>query len=320
MTRVVLSGVLLVTTLAFAMPAQAQLTRTFVSSAGSDTNPCTVTAPCASFSRAYGLTAAFGIVAALDPGKYGPLTITNPITINGNGWAAITAPSGGAGITINAPNDSGEIVLTGLEIDGAGAGANGIVYNSGNGLTVTNCVLQYFVSAGAGNGILIAPTANGGGYRVFNTTIANNGGSAILIAPPSGSPSVGGDIEHLTAITNTNGIVINTTAMSGGSAGFSIYNSSINSNSGNGIWLNNTTSGVLTEASIDNAAISGNGTGLVTTNTAIALLRRSSIVGNTTGVNIAAGSTVNSYSDNSINANTSGNDVVGTLSYSYSLR
>jgi hypothetical protein len=65
-------------------PAQAQngsLTRSFVLSAGADTNPCTITQPCASFAHAYTAVGANGIVAALDPGKYGPLAITGPVTI-----------------------------------------------------------------------------------------------------------------------------------------------------------------------------------------------------------------------------------------------
>jgi hypothetical protein len=68
-------------------PAQAQngsLTRSFVSSAGVDSNPCTITQPCASFAQAYTKVGANGIIAALDPGKYGPLTIAGPVTINGN--------------------------------------------------------------------------------------------------------------------------------------------------------------------------------------------------------------------------------------------
>src|SRR6202046_2276345 len=84
-------------------PAQAQngsLTRSFVSSAGVDTNPCTITQPCASFAQAYTKVGANGIIAALDPGKYGALTITGPVTINGNGWAAITGTSGNNAIAI----------------------------------------------------------------------------------------------------------------------------------------------------------------------------------------------------------------------------
>src|ERR1700728_807775 len=115
--------------LALSVPTQASgtLTRTFVSSTGSDSNPCTVAQPCATFATAYAAVAPNGIVAALDPGKYGPLTITYPVTINGNGWAAITAPARGNGITINLTD--GDANLTGLEIDGAGAAYNGIVFN-----------------------------------------------------------------------------------------------------------------------------------------------------------------------------------------------
>jgi hypothetical protein len=112
MKRAILATTLL--TLALALPAQAQhgsLTRSFVSSSGLDTNACTITAPCATFAVAYTKISANGIIAALDPGKYGPLTgtsaITGPVTINGNGWAAITGPANGIAITVNAgPNDT----------------------------------------------------------------------------------------------------------------------------------------------------------------------------------------------------------------------
>ena len=59
-------------------PTHAQngtLTRSFVSSAGVDSNSCTITAPCATFAQAYSKISANGIIAALDPGKYGPLNI-----------------------------------------------------------------------------------------------------------------------------------------------------------------------------------------------------------------------------------------------------
>src|ERR1700735_1497257 len=106
MTRsILIAAGLALATIVVSAPAQAQngsLTRSFVSSSGVDTNACTITAPCATFAEAYTKIAANGIVAALDPGKYGPITIAGPVTINGNGWAAIAAPAQGAGITINA--------------------------------------------------------------------------------------------------------------------------------------------------------------------------------------------------------------------------
>src|ERR1700723_3634599 len=126
MMRFVLPCAALAAALAVSLPAHAAgtLTRTFVSSTGIDTNPCTIAAPCATFAAAYAAVAANGVVAALDPGKYGPLTITTGITINGNGWSAITGLANGSGITVTA--GSGDVTLTGLEIDGADAAYNGI--------------------------------------------------------------------------------------------------------------------------------------------------------------------------------------------------
>src|SRR5271168_4036120 len=168
-------------------PAQAQngtLTRSFVSSAGLDSNGCTIAAPCASFATAYTMIGANGIIAALDPGKYGPITITGPVTINGYGWAAITAPAAGNGITINAR--SGNVTLIGLEIDGAGAAYNGIVFNSGSNLVVKNCVLKDFVTGVgvSGNGILIAPASGTFTFTIVDTIASNSNYGGINYEPP----------------------------------------------------------------------------------------------------------------------------------------
>src|SRR5258707_1883782 len=198
-TRIVLPLTLLTATFALALPAQASLTRTFVSAAGSDANPCPIPQPCATFAHAYSLTAASGIIAALDPGKYGPLTITGAITINGNGWAAITAPAAGNGITINA-GSSDNVALIGLEIHGAGAGYNGIILNLAGSLTCTNCTLQNFVLNGSNfttsNGILMQPTTGTLAFTITNTTASNNGYTGIYFQPPSGSATVNGVIDH----------------------------------------------------------------------------------------------------------------------------
>ncbi len=188
-----------------AAPAQAQngtLTRSFVSSAGVDSNPCTIAQPCATFAHAYTAIGANGIIAALDPGKYGPITITGPVTVNGNGWAAITGPASGTAITINAV--SGNVILTGLEIDGAGAAYNGIVFNSGSSLTVTNCILLNFIQDSSadqttGNGILIQP-GNNLLSTISNIYAANNGNDGIQI---SGGPNNAG-LSNIIATNNQN--------------------------------------------------------------------------------------------------------------------
>jgi hypothetical protein len=180
MKRIILSAAL---ALAVTLPAHAQngtLTRSFVSSTGVDTNPCTITQPCGTFAVAYTKISANGIIAALDPGKYGPLTgtsaITSGVTINGNGWAAITAPANGNGITINA--GTGDVVLIGIEIDGAKTANNGIMLNSANSLTVTNCFIWQMASYGIDFASTTAST-----LTVSNSILNDNVAAGVLVQP-----------------------------------------------------------------------------------------------------------------------------------------
>src|ERR1700722_5930125 len=217
-------------------PAQAQngsLTRSFVSSAGVDTNACTITAPCATFAVAYTKIGANGIIAALDPGKYGPLTITGPVTVNGNGWAAVTGTANGNGITVNISGGTGNVILTGLEVDGAGAAYNGIVFESGASLTISDCIVKDFVlnGSGTGNGILIGPTTGTVDFTIVNTIAVNNQFAGIAYLPPSGSATATGPIDHVVAANNSSdGIVVSLFRASAGSAAVNISNSVASNN------------------------------------------------------------------------------------------
>jgi large repetitive protein len=287
--------------------AQGGLTRTFVSSSGADTNPCTVAAPCASFAHAFTLTQPNGIIAALDPGKYGPLTITYPVTINGNGWAAITAPASGAGITINA--DIGNVILTGLEVDGGDAAYNGIVFNSGASLTVSNCIVKDFISANSttGNGIMIGPTSGTVDFTIVHTVTLNNASAGIHYLPASGSAAATGAIDHVIASNNAIGMAVDLSAASGGSAAVTISNSIANNNTSDGIVTASAMATVTVTA--DRDEISSNGTGVgVGANTTV-LLSRSMIANNST-YGISNAGTADSSEDNRIYGN--GNNVHGT--------
>jgi len=62
---IAVAALALAATLALSLSAQAQngsLTRSFVSSSGADSNPCTITEPCASFAQAYTKVGANGVV------------------------------------------------------------------------------------------------------------------------------------------------------------------------------------------------------------------------------------------------------------------
>src|ERR1035441_6992466 len=87
----------------FAVPANAQASRTWVSGVGDDANPCSRTAPCKTFAGAISKTAAAGEINVLDPGGFGAVTITKSMSIiaDGMGPAGVLV-SGGNGIVIAA--------------------------------------------------------------------------------------------------------------------------------------------------------------------------------------------------------------------------
>jgi hypothetical protein len=214
------------------VPAQAQngtLTRSFVSSTGVDTNACTIAAPCATFAHAYTAVGANGIVAALDPGKYGPITIIGPVTIKGYGWAAITAPANDFGIEVRAgPNDN--VTLTGLQVDGAGAGSAGINLDSAGTLTVIDCMLQNFAGTAIFTdpsgpvSILIKDTILTGSMRGIQLTVGYEGGADVVRAA----------LDEVTVSNNANGVVIYADS---GPLEVLISNSHIDNNTTDGLTL-----------------------------------------------------------------------------------
>lgn len=318
MIRIVLPFALLTTSLVLTLPAHATpLTRTFVSSAGLDSNPCTITQPCATFGHAYSLTAPNGIIAALDPGRYGGLTITGPITINGYGWAAITGPAQNDAIIVNASTTNGDIVtLNGLEIDGAGAGYNGIHFNSGGKFTVTNCVLENFFYTGAfitGNGILIAPNSGGTfNFDINNSVVANNGNNGIYYFPLASTfPTTNGIVDHVATNGNQQGMNFDTSD-SGGTTNIAVSNSVASNNGVDGIEM--APNGATMTVAIDNTVLSGNVfSGISAFQSVHVLLGRSVITGNGNGIqNQTSPNTFYSYGDNRINGNTTADVATGT--------
>src|SRR5262245_7697886 len=68
-------------------PATPQM-RTYVSGTGSDSNPCSATAPCRTFRAALALTLAGGEIYVLNSADYGPVTINKSLSITGEGAIA----------------------------------------------------------------------------------------------------------------------------------------------------------------------------------------------------------------------------------------
>src|SRR5215472_9049209 len=78
--------------------------RVFVASYGNDANPCTFLSPCKTFQQAVNVVDAGGEVTAIDSAGFGPISISQSVTITSPPGieAGIAVPSGGVGITVSA--------------------------------------------------------------------------------------------------------------------------------------------------------------------------------------------------------------------------
>src|SRR5918998_130417 len=111
-----------VVVLAAVIPASAaaQQSRTYVDrAAGSDANDCLYETPCLTFQRAHDVTVPDGEINVKSPGNYSSVTITKPITIDGNGNIATITPFG-MGVTVNLTSgNGGRGVLRDIRINAA---------------------------------------------------------------------------------------------------------------------------------------------------------------------------------------------------------
>jgi hypothetical protein len=272
--------------------AQAQSIRTFVSTAGSDSNPCSISQPCRHFQAAVNATSAGGEVDALDAGAYGSFTISQAITIEGQGWSYVAPPSGGNAITINAVN--GKVTLRGLSLNGVGAAnAIGILFNSGASLNVQNSVIENF----SRYGILFQPSGSNK-ISVSNTQVSDNS-YGIYIGPAS-TGSTKGVLDHVHTDNNTNdGITVITLTQS---IDVTITESVSAQNGSDGLKVTSANSNALrTNVYVRNSSFVNNGSyGLDLTNAyAFAFLTRSMIWGNGIGYE-AYYANLYSYGDNSV--------------------
>ena len=197
--------------------------RTFVSAAGNDSNSCTtVLSPCRHFAAAYAATAVDGEIDVLDPANYGQLTISHGISVQGHGWASVSAVTGGASITINGGD---KINISGVILNGGGAAnSNGIQFNSGHSLNVQNSVIRNFGNAGiyfnttnsvlfvsntlvSDNTVGIGNNNNGLGYMegvLDHVTVENNSDTGITVHNANGTADV--LVRDCTVVANGTGL------------------------------------------------------------------------------------------------------------------
>lgn len=169
----------LVSVLAVCFPllSNAQATRTWVSGVGDDANPASRTAPALTFAGAIVKTAPGGVIDVLDPGDFGPVAISNSVTIDGDAnQGDIIASNGGPGIVIDAGTNA--VTLRNLSIEGLGVSTNAIQILSAGAVHIENCRIDGF-----GTGIDDANSTTGDQIFVKDTTIRGCDTNGILLAP-----------------------------------------------------------------------------------------------------------------------------------------
>lgn len=282
----------------------AQATRTWVSGVGDDANPCSRTAPCKTFAGAISKTAPGGEIDALDPGGFGALTITKSITIDGGPGVAGVLVAGTNGIVV-AAGAGDAVTLRNLDFDGlvnsGNSGIKGIEFLSGARLVIENCVVYGFNL----RGISIESTTAGAQTLISNTTVHNiNNSSSVTVG---NGVWVGGTnsvvINNVRSVNNANaGLAVNP------GAAVQVRNSVFSNNGGLGIFSNN----AIIDAQL--VTVANNGTGVEATNTATIRMSAVSVINNAVGLSSSNNSVINSFGDNLIVGNQSGNGGVTLIS------
>jgi hypothetical protein len=293
--------------------------RTWVSAAsGSDSNPCTRTSPCLTFAAALAQTPAGGEIDALDPGDFGPVTITKSITIFGNADGGAGGPPttpGTSGIVISA-GSSDVIHLQGLVFDGVNtSGTSGVVFTSGARLHIENCAVLGFTTSG----ITFSPSTGSAVTTqlvVQGTTILNNA-TGILIQPTGG---IAANVRlRSLSIDHSAGDGLRVDGTGGtGAINVAIADSTASFNAGNGIDAvsgpGNATMDVMRVVAAENglAGIQSNKTN---GGTASVTVGGSMLRSNAIGIQATGGAGLLSYGNNDVTGNASNGSFTGTASF-----
>jgi len=274
----------------FAMPAGAQTTRTWVSGVGADSNPCSRTAPCATWAGAYAKTLAGGEIDALDPGGFGTLTISKSITLDGGGGQlASVLVSGANGINV-AAGATDVVIIRNVRFQGAlgngsnpsGAGINGINFTSGAKL-----ILDHVDINGFNTNCIVMANTNTATLSVKDSTMENCAAGAILVMPSS---------------VTANAYIINT-VMSDSRFGLRVQDngratvsqSDASNNLNNGLLAVSSSS--VAEIDVTYSVVANNGVNGIVTSGTNALIRfaNTAIFDNGQGVNTSLGGTITSF-------------------------
>ena len=323
--------------------------RTFVSTQGVDNPACSLAVPCRAFAAAIAATSPGGEVIVLDSGGYGPVSITQSVSIVAPaGVYAGISVSSGDGVTVNAPG--GVVSLVGLTINGLG-GSTGINILAAARTSIERCKTTGMTGFGifgapgvfgveirdslsANNGASGFGTVGGSALIVNSRFISNTGdgvnaadGAAVFLRDVDASRNGGAgamasaaagftriEIEGGTFTSHVAGGV-SAFASGSGSAALDVTRATISGNLGNGIVAQTTGASAQAIVAASANTVSATSIGLAAQGTNASIVATGNTVSrNTTGANGGFGGTVFVGGDNSILLNTT-NIGTGVSSY-----
>jgi hypothetical protein len=256
-----------------AAPAHGALFHTWVSHSGNDANACTLTSPCASFTRALSQTGDGGEITCLDSGNFDAFTVTIQVVIDCRGtvptnWVADNTVRCLSAAVINAP---GKVVtLRGLNLInnyGLCNTIDGIVIQAAAAVYIEDCVIENWPQTG----ILDQRTTGLTKLVIKNTIVRNNLSAGIVVAAAPKNSVV---LENVHSVGNTyglavaagNNVVINRSVMSENSVagieadpGAYVYvdNTVISQNASYGIYVLGTVGLANSDITFNTSSISG---------------------------------------------------------------
>jgi hypothetical protein len=293
-------------TVAIATAAQAGHIR-YVSTAGSNANPCTLAQPCKTLQRGINQTPARDELRILDSGDYGTNgSIKKSIMISGNGHTvSIVNP-----LTID---DAGAtVILRGLTLDGRNSTGLGIEVLAAAAVQLERCVVQGFPTHGIR---FIAANSN---LSLTNSTVSNNDGHGLTVASNTATLTVDNSLfqnntSHGMIISGVNVALSRTVIARNGArrvvlvstARVAVAQSVVAHNGGHGI------DSAGTRLTIDSSVVHNNSSGVIAQPNSTVVIANSAFTNNIYGIQNNGG-TILTRGNNTASGNTN-SDVVGIL-------
>jgi hypothetical protein len=293
--------------LAFTSSIKAQVSRTFVSTFGSDSNPCDhPIRPCRNIQAGITKVQVGGEVVVISSGSYQPFTVNKPITVAvAPGEHVGISVFSGHGAVINAgPTDS--VTLHGLTFNWiGGSNNNGIEFNAGAVLHVEGCVINGFPGAGI---LSNAPSK----LFIKDTTVKNGGNfSGIFVEAPSGTVTVSIERSRVEGLGAT-GIGI----LAGGNSRVTIRDT-VSSGNGTGFQADPQTMSGIVEMNLENCVATNNGFAGIfadgSPGTSIIRVSNTTVTNNNIGLTFNPGGSILTRGNNTVEGNTNNGFFTGSF-------